>query len=157
MGRQLTFKLRKIENSNSTIECEDYVTGRDDATNYIAQEVLDEGGDDDVLVYKLDDKQDCLKLSNLLDMISEYSARDHREIMKAKNCLEDLREARRHCSLYDEFMKFSEAMDGTQQWLDAESYSRASHIYNILTTFRQKAEDEFGSNAKYEIIIDLSE
>lgn len=157
MGRQLTFKLRKIENSNSTIECEDYVVGRDDSTNYIAQEVLDEGGDDEVLVYKLDDKQDCLKLSNLVDMISEYSAKDQCEIMKAKNYLEDLREARRHCSLYDEFIKFSDAMDGTQQWLDDESYSRASHIYNILTTFRHKADDEFGSNGKYEIIIDLSE
>lgn len=157
MGRELVFKLRRIENSESAIECEDYVCGRDDCTNYIAQEVLDEGGDDEVLVYKLDDKQDCLKLSNLLDMISEYAAKDHREIMKAKNYLEDLREARRHCSLYDEFVKFSEAMDGTQQWLDEESYSRAAHIYTTLKTFRQKAEDEFGSNVKYEIIIDLSE
>lgn len=156
MGRELVFKLRRIENSEATIECEDYVCGRDDCTNYIAQQILDDG-DDYSLVYKLDDKQDCLKLSNLLDMISEYAAKDHREIMKAKNYLEDLREARRHCSLYDEFVKFSEAMDGTQQWLDEESYSRAFHICNILKTFRQKAEDEFGSNAKYEIIIDLSE
>ena len=65
MGRELIFKLRRIENSESTIECEDYVCGRDDCTNYIAQQILDDG-DDYSLVYKLDDKEDCLKLSNLL-------------------------------------------------------------------------------------------
>ena len=156
MGRELVFKLRRIENSESTIECEDYVCGRDDCTNYIAQQILDDG-DDYSLVYKLDDKQDCLKLSNLMDVIREYSAKDYKEITKAENTLEDLREARRHCSLYDEFVKFSDAIDNTQQWLDEESYSRANHIYTILTTFRQKAEDEFDSNVKYEIIIDLSE
>ena len=156
MGRELVFKLRRIENSESSIECEDYVCGRDDCTNYIAQQILDDG-DDYSLVYKLDDKEDCLKLSNLLGMISDYAAEDSREIMKAQDALEDLREARRHCSLYDEFVKFSDAIDNTQRWLDEESYSRANNIYNILTTFRQKAEDEFGSNVKYEIIIDLSE
>ena len=156
MGRELVFKLRRIENSESTIECEDYVCGRDDCTNYIAQQILDDG-DDYSLVYKLDDKHDCLKLSNLMDVIREYSAKDYKEITKAENTLEDLREARRHCSLYDEFVKFSDAIDNTQQWLDEESYSRANHIYTILTTFRQKAEDEFDSNVKYEIIIDLSE
>ena len=156
MGRELVFKLRRIENSESSIECEDYVCGRDDCTNYIAQQILDDG-DDYSLVYKLEDKQDCLKLSNLMDVIWEYSAKDYKEITKAENTLEDLREARRHCSLYDEFVKFSDAIDNTQRWLDEESYSRANNIYNILTTFRQKAEDEFGSNVKYEIIIDLSE
>lgn len=156
MGRELVFKLRRIENSESSIECEDYVCGRDDCTNYIAQQILDDG-DDYSLVYKLDDKQDCLKLSNLLGMISDYAAEDSHEIMKAQNALEDLREARRHCSLYEEFVKFSDAIDNTEQWLHEESYSRANNIYNILTTFRQKAEDEFGSNVKYEIIIDLSE
>lgn len=156
MGRELVFKLRRIENSESSIECEDYVCGRDDCTNYIAQQILDDG-DDYSLVYKLDDKQDCLKLSNFLGMISDYAAEDSHEIMKAQNALEDLREARRHCSLYEEFVKFSDAIDNTEQWLHEESYSRANNIYNILTTFRQKAEDEFGSNVKYEIIIDLSE
>ena len=156
MGRELVFKLRRIENSESDIECEDYVCGRDDCTNYIAQQILDDG-DDYSLVYKLDDKQDCLKLSNLLGMISDYAAEDSHEILKAQNALEDLREARRHCSLYEEFVKFSDAIDNTEQWLHEESYSRANNIYNILTTFRQKAEDEFGSNVKYEIIIDLSE
>lgn len=156
MGRELVFKLRRIENSESDIECEDYVCGRDDCTNYIAQQILDEG-DDYSLVYKLDDKQDCLKLSNLLGMISDYAAEDSHEILKAQNTLEDLREARRHCSLYDEFVKFSDAIDNVQQWLDEESYSRAAYIYTTLKTFRQKAEDEFGSNVKYEIIIDLSE
>ena len=156
MGRELVFKLRRIENSESSIECEDYVCGRDDCTNYIAQQILDDG-EDYSLVYKLDDKQDCLKLSNLLVMISDYAAEDSHEIMKAQNALDDLREARRHCSLYEEFVKFSDAIDNTEQWLHEESYSRANNIYNILTTFRQKAEDEFGSNVKYEIIIDLSE
>ena len=156
MGRELVFKLRRIENPESSIECEDYVCGRDGCTNYIAQQILDDG-DDYSLVYKLDDKQDCLKLSNLLGMISDYAAEDSREIMKAQNALEDLREARRHCSLYEEFVKFSDAIDNTQQWLDQESYSRAAHIYSTLKTFRQKAEDEFDSNVKYEIIIDLSE
>lgn len=156
MGRELVFKLRRIENSESSIECEDYVCGRDDCTNYIAQQILDDG-DDYSLVYKLDDKQDCLKLSNLLGMISDYAAEDSHEILKAQNALDDLREARRHCSLYEEFVKFSDAIDNTEQWLHEESYSRANNIYNILTTFRQKAEDEFGSNVKYEIIIDLSE
>ena len=156
MGRELVFKLRRIENSESSIECEDYVCGRDDCTNYIAQQILDDG-DDYSLVYKLDDKQDCLKLSNFLGMISGYAAEDSHEILKAQNALEDLREARRHCSLYEEFVKFSDAIDNTEQWLHEESYSRANNIYNILTTFRQKAEDEFGSNVKYEIIIDLSE
>lgn len=156
MGRELVFKLRRIENSESSIECEDYVCGRDDCTNYIAQQILDDG-DDYSLVYKLEDKQDCLKLSNFLGMISDYAAEDSHEIMKAQNALEDLREARRHCSLYEEFVKFSDAIDNTEQWLHEESYSRANNIYNILTTFRQKAEDEFGSNVKYEIIIDLSE
>ena len=156
MGRELVFKLRRIENSESSIECEDYVCGRDACTNYIAQQILDDG-DDYSLVYKLDDKQDCLKLSNLLGMISDYAAEDSHEILKAQNALDDLREARRHCSLYDEFVKFSGAIDNIEQWLHEESYSRANNIYNILTTFRQKAEDEFGSNVKYEIIIDLSE
>lgn len=156
MGRELVFKLRRIENSEATIECEDYVCGRDDCTNYIAQQILDDG-DDYSLVYKLEDKQDCLKLSNFLGMISDYAAEDSHEIMKAQNALEDLREARRHCSLYEEFVKFSDAIDNTEQWLHEESYSRANNIYSILTTFRQKAEDEFGSNVKYEIIIDLSE
>lgn len=173
MGREILIKLKKVDKSGSRIDCEDFVCGRDDATNYIAQQVynkrenLPDVDEDNLegealsdrysLIYNLNDSKDWLALSDLCNVIAEYAYRDSLEIRKAKDALEDLREARRHCSVYDEFMKFSEAMDNTQQWIDDEGFSRAAKINSVISTYREKADDNLKNDVNYYIIIELSE
>ena len=54
------------------------------------------------------------------------------EIQKANITMEDLREARRNCNVYDEFVKFSQAMDDTQDWIDNNNWSRAKNMLIIV-------------------------
>lgn len=168
MGRELIVQVRDKQTKN--VKWENYVCGRDDATNYIAQLVynrrdsLPEIEEDNLegtdlsdrysLIFDIDNEADMRELVNIRDNLKDYADRDKSEIQKAKDTLEDLRAARRNCALYDEFVKFSREMDRVYEWLSDEDFSRADILFNYLVTAQSLA---FNSKYKSEIIIELSE
>ena len=165
MGREIIVGLKKRSKDNK-IETiyEDFVCGRDDATtliaNWVDNKVNDYSGDIDSLsddeineLYSLiyTCKEDIIPLIERLD---EYKKEDYKEIKKAKDDLRALDEARRHCGVYEEFTKFTSAMESVQEWLDNEDYSRAGSLIEIINKCLIKSED---LSDNYEIWVTLSE
>ena len=168
MGREIIVSLKR----ENRLEYEDFVCGRDDATNYIAQLVYNKvnefKGDTDTLsdeeitklyslIYKLDLENENLISKQIIEPLQEYKDKDYKEINKAKNELSALDEARRHCGIYDEYMKFTNAMEQVQEWLDEEDYSRAGSILDAIYKCREIVEQRGHSGYIYEIWITLSE
>lgn len=167
MGREIIVSLRK----NKKIEYSDSVCGRDDATTYIAQLVygkvnefkgnVDELSADEIdelysLVFKLSDRSNQL-INKICNELKYYKDLDYKEINKAKNELEALDDARRHCSVYDEFVKFTNAMEQVQEWLDNEDYSRAGMLLDMITKCDSLAPHNLGDINQYELWITVSE
>ena len=134
MGREIIFEVR---DNNKPIWPEEghelYVCGRDSATQFIASYVLNslpDNQDEDaesVVLLRVDDSD----LTYLKERLEEFLEKDNKEIQKAKDALEDMREARKHAN-YEDFFKFSESMESTQEWLDAEDWSRAGSMLEYL-------------------------
>ena len=64
--------------------------------------------------------------------LKEYADRDKREIDKAKDTLRDLKAARRNARNYTEFSSFTDAIEGTEEWIERESWSRAQRLIDII-------------------------
>ena len=178
MGREIIVQIRD-RSRNFQVMDEDYVCGRDDATSYIAQLVYNKRDDlpdideDNLegrelsdrysLIFDISNKEQFHELSDICNRLKEYADKDYAEINRVKNLLEDLRLARRNCSVYEEFAKFSDAMDEAQTWLDNEDYSRAGSLLDMINDCRRMIENQntpessLPSNGKYEIVIILSE
>lgn len=178
MGREIIVQIRD-RSRNFQVMDEDYVCGRDDATNYIAQliynrrETLPEVDEDNLegrelsdrysLIFDISNKEQFHELSDICNRLKEYADEDYAEINKAKETLADLKIARRNCSIYEEFEKFSEAIETTQEWLDNEDYSRAGSLLDMINDCKRMIENQntpessLPSNGKYEIVIILSE
>ena len=163
MGREMIFEVRDnnkpIWPDPNDIDAALYVCGRDDATTFLASYVnnhLPEDQDDDtepVVLLRVDDKD----LTYLKERLQEFLDKDNREIQKAKNTLEDLREARRHTTTLDDFRDFSEAIEDTEQWLEEEGgWSRAGSMLEGLNYCIEKALDYINAdnNPDRESVID---
>lgn len=133
MSREIIFEVRKDNKTvwpDSSILDSLYVCGRDDATAYLAQLILDdniEDNEDDTLFLSYNDK----RLDMIKKILTEYYHADLREIDKAEETLEALKEARRYSS-YEDFFKFSKSIEETQQWLNNNNYSRAESLIECL-------------------------
>lgn len=165
MGRELIVQVRDKETKK--VQYEDYICGRDDATNYMAQlvynrrDTLPEIDEDNLegtdlsdrysLIFNVDNENEMKELAGICSNLKEYADRDNAEIQKAKDSLEDLRAARRNCALYEEFVKFSNAIDSVYEWLETEDYSRAGSLLDYLENAQRL------SNSNSQIIIELSE
>ena len=178
MGREIIVQIRD-RSRNFQVMDEDYVCGRDDATTYIAnlvyakRETLPNVNEDDLegielnnrysLIFDINDKEQFHELSNICNNLKEYADKDNAEINKAKETLADLKIARRNCSIYEEFEKFSDAIDTTEEWLENEDYSRAGSLLDMINDCRRMIENQntpestLPANGKYEIVIILSE
>lgn len=151
MGREIIFEVREnnkpIWPNPDSIDATLFVCGRDDATNYIAQLIynqIDEKLDanenltrddlqdsDYTILLTSNDYNKYLKIKNNLQ---EYYDKDMKEIQKAKDTLEDLREARRHTATIKDFEDFSDVMDETESWIEDNDYSRAGSMIDYLNT-----------------------
>lgn len=134
MGREIIFEVHAnkecIWPDPNNIDEALYVCGRDDATEYMARICCDADEDDGILYLSCNDYKKYLKIK---EELQEYLDKDNKEIQKAKDTLEDLREARRHTTTLNDFQDFSEAMDNTQHWLDEEGgWSRAGSMIEYL-------------------------
>lgn len=149
MGREIIFEVRDkgkaVWPDPNNIDEALYVCGRDDATEYMARLVQNKINDildsnSEMTVDNLPDEAYSVLLSandynrylKIKENLKEYYDKDMFEINKAKETLSDLREARRHCTTYDEFVKFSEAMDDTHDWIEDNDWSRAGHLIECL-------------------------
>ena len=178
MGREIIVQIRD-RSRNFQVMDEDYVCGRDDATNYIANLVYDrrsnlpdidedklegiELSDRYSLIFDISDREQFCELSNICNRIKENKDKDYIVINKVKDRLEDLRICRRNCNTYLEFENFTDAMEEAEDWLENEDYSRAGSLLDMLTDCRRMIENKntpestLPSNGKYEIVIILSE
>ena len=133
MGREIIFEVHDnkkcIWPNPDNIDDALFVCGRDDATEYMAKLCCDANEDEGILYLSCKDYEKYLKIKGRL---KEHYDADLAEIQKAKDTLEDLREARRHAS-YEEFFKFSESMEETERWLKEEGgWSRAGSMIDYL-------------------------
>lgn len=170
MSREIIFEVRKDDTTvwpySDTLDSL-YVCGRDDATAYLAQLILDdntEDNEDDTLLLSYNDK----RLDMIKEILTEYYHADLREISKARETLEALKEARKYSS-YEDFFKFTESIEETQQWLNNNNYSRAESLIECLDKCIKKVnqfinvEADFDDEIKekcaehYKIAIILSE
>lgn len=144
MGREIIFEVHDNKQcvwpDPNNIEDALYVCGRDDATSYVASLCQN---NEETLYLSCNDYQTYLKIK---ENLQEYYDKDMFEIQKANITMEDLREARRNCNVYDEFVKFSQAMDDTQDWIDNNNWSRAKNMLDCLNKCYDKMLDLVNSD-----------
>jgi len=181
MGREIIFEVRKNDKVFWPDDSEEtlYVCGRDDATTYIAQLIcnqvnkkldanknltIDDLQDDDYVLFLT--CNDYPKYIEIKRDLKAYYDKDMREIQKAKDALEDLREARRHTATIKDFQDFSNAMDETESWIEDNDYSRAGSLIDCLDKCYNRMldyvnldgdEDREAVINKYKVAIILSE
>ena len=145
MGREIIFEVRENDKTIWPLKGDDmYVCGRDDATTYVAQLIYDQiekilDANKNLTTDDLQDSDyeilltcnDYDKYLQIKNNLQEYLDKDMKEIQKAKDTLEDLREARRHAN-YEDFFKFSESMDTTEEWIEDNGWSRAGDMIDYL-------------------------
>lgn len=179
MGREIIFEVRENNKTVWPLKGDDmYVCGRDDATTYIAQLIYnqieekmdtdknlttDDLTDDDyAILLTCNDYKNYISIKNELTI---YYNKDMKEIQKAKDTLEDLREARRHAS-HEDFLKFSDSMDVTEEWIEDNDFSRAGAMIEYLDQCYNKMLDLVNADPnsdrdyiinKYKVAIILSE
>ena len=183
MGREIIFEVREnnkpIWPDPNDIDASLFVCGRDDATTYIAQLIynqIDEklATDKNLTTDDLEDSDyvilltcnDYNKYLQIKNNLQEYYNKDMKEIQKAKDALEDLREARRHTTTLEEFKNFSNVMDETENWIENNDWSRAGSLIEYLDKCYNKMLDivNMDNNPdrkyvinKYKVAIILSE
>ena len=137
MGREIYCEIRKKgydPESPNPLWCsvnmnEDFVCGRDDATNFIAMLASDDEKDDWAIPIGRDPKQRLYILKEL----RAYAKKDEREVDKAKREKRDLLAARRCATKFEDFASFSAAIEETEQWLEEnESWSRAQALIDMI-------------------------
>lgn len=152
MGREIIFEVRKDNKVVWPEEGHDlYVCGRDSATEYMALTVDNDSVEEDNVGNVLLLNHKDARYYRIREQLLEYYDRDLVEIQKAKDTLDDLREARRHAN-YSDFMKFSESMENTQEWLDDNDYSRAGTMIEYLDLCFDKLEYFIDSDVQDGII-----
>ena len=183
MGREIIFEVQVDGKTywpdHNDTDAALYVCGRDSATSYIAQLIynqIDEKLDADKNL-TTDDLQasdyalfltcnDYKKYIEIKNNLKEYYNKDMREIQKAKDTLEDLREARRHTATLKDFEEFSNVMDETEDWIERNDYSRAGSLIECLDKCYDRMldyvnldgdEDREAVINKYKVAIILSE
>lgn len=133
MGREIIIEGycydKKIDFSPEDL----YVCGRDDATQFIANYVINnQKNDDDCYVdLYLHKDEDYKEYQYICQELECYKNRDYREIDKAHQTLQQLLSAQRHAN-YEEFFKFQESIEETQNWIETESYSRADELLRYM-------------------------
>lgn len=181
MGREIIFEVRKNDKVFWPDDSEEtlFVCGRDIATSYIAQLIYnqidekldanknlttDDLQDDDYVLFLT--CNDYPKYLGIKRDLQEYYDRDMKEIQKAKDTLEDLREARRHTATLKDFEDFSNSMDETESWIENNDYSRAGDLIEYLDKCYNRMldyvnldgdEDREAVINKYKVAIILSE
>lgn len=101
-----------------------YVCGRDDATNYLS--CL--GGNEGLIPIRGKGE-----LHKILDELETYAKADEKEIDKAKQCLRDLKSARRNARNYKDFSSFTDAIEDVERWIEDNDWSRALILMRIIT------------------------
>ena len=147
MGREIVIKGIAIKGKDKIELYGGYTCGRDSATEYIqglynntwkahggyTEEQIDsfndfERADYFSIHYELKQDHDMTLVKDIMDRLREYSDEDEKEIKKAYEELESLKEAKKNCKSFDDYQKFNNAIDDVQAWLDNEDYSRAGSI-----------------------------
>ena len=162
MGREIIFEVQ-VDGERFYFEDEGslYVCGRDDATEYMAR--LCEYTDKGILYLTCSDYERYLSIK---EELKEYYDKDMFEIQKARDAIEDLREARRHALNSKIFSDFSDVMDNTYEWIEQNNWSRAGSMIEYLDKCYNKMLDLVNANTdedrlavieKYKVAIIWSE
>lgn len=183
MGREITIKGVAIKGKDKIEFFDNYTCGRDAATNFVQQyynnnwtepkgyteEQIDnfnefERADYFSIHFNLTDDKDYDALHKLMEQVCEYADKDEREIEKAYEELESLKEAKRNCKSYSSYQKFNEAIENVEQWIEDENYSRAKNILEgyqqvnyIFDSLRTKNNAIFKYFDRFELWLEASE
>lgn len=169
MGRDIGVLIRDRKTKKILVDSfkdyDDFVCGRDDATNYISRmcDLPEDSRDGDEFfmdeLYAVPDHCDISeedKFSEIKQALQEYVEKEKRETQKIKDELEDLREARRHAPDYDAFCSFGTALRYIYEELEEADYSRAGHLIDLLNTMKERF-DRLKKDGDVELLLYCSE
>lgn len=142
MGREIIIQAK----INGEVKYENYVCGRDSATEYIANLVNDYCNSHNLdtceisYVVSHNNTYQCIEsyyedtkqLTIIKRHLEEYAQQDEKEIANAKEYLNDLKVARRNTTTAEEFDKFTSRIEDATQWVEDNDYSRARNLINII-------------------------
>ena len=157
MGRETIVEV-KNKNNKEDILFEEFTCGRDEATNFLAYYLEDNGKDGRELIVSKKDMIECTenddKLQYVLSELKEYVSKWEKEIDRKQERIYDLREARRHVPTVKAFLDFSDEIEAEVTELEDMKFSRAKSIYDDLI----KAKDLLMKNSDdYELSLIVSD
>lgn len=157
MGRETIVEV-KNKNNKEDILFEEFTCGRDEATNFLAYYLEDNGKDGRELIVSKKDMIECTenddKLQYVLSELKEYVSKWEKEIDRKRERIYDLREARRHVPTVKAFLDFSDEIEAEVTELEDMKFSRAKSIYDDLI----KAKDLLMKNSDdYELSLIVSD
>lgn len=157
MGREIIVEV-KNKNNKEDILFEEFTCGRDEATNFLAYYLEDNGKDGRELIVSKKDVIECSenddKLQYVLRELKEYVSKWEKEIDRKQERIYDLREARRHVPTVKAFLDFSDEIEVEGAELEDMKFSRAKSIYDDLI----KAKDLLMKNSDdYELSLIVSD
>lgn len=157
MGRETIITVRN-KNNEEDVLFDEFTCGRDDATNFLAYYLEDNGKDGRELIVTKKDVIECTenddKLQYVLDELKRYVSEWEKEIDRKQERIYDLREARRHVPTVKAFLDFSDEIEVEQAELEDMKFSRAKTIYDDLI----KAKDLLMKNSDdYELSLVVSD
>ena len=143
MGIEIYFDIRNTKtNKSKNIR---YVCGRTDATNRVASLV-----DYNEKVLKTD-----ADIQEVIESLSEFKNSDNSEFERVIELTEDLRVARRNCNNFEEFQKFTEALDSAREWMSDFESDAGNIIDDLLQAKLEIANQE--NPKEWEIVLGDSE
>lgn len=110
-----------------------FVCGRDDATTFIANYVVNNHKrEDDTFVDLYPFKNsDYAEIQYIIQSLKEYADKDNREIEKAQRYISQILEAQKHAN-YKDFIEFEELLDEVETWIEKNKFSTAENLINYI-------------------------
>ena len=129
MGREIIVQAIKVGLDKPLFE--DYICGRDSATNYLASWFYSAAEDKEDFDWELTFDIMSEDLKTIIYELRTYADKDELELNRVELMYEDLREARRHAVNGATFTEFTGMMKEAADWMD-EFNSTANHLVDYI-------------------------
>ena len=149
MGREIQTSL--VNQAGEEVYDVGYICGRNDATNLVTNFIYySEGQPADA--YYMDFTLNDPRLDELKDRLFEINLGEEAELHRATETAEALRAARRNVTVYAEFVKFSDAIDNADRFIE-EWCSYAEALISDINTAYERLEALHDDTLRLRILV----
>lgn len=139
MGRELIVQAIKKDNTEPLYQ--DYICGRNETTDYIADMIYNKVKEDKTDLYEISFKISDNKLTDIKTYLTELRGNDEKTHQRELDLIEDIRLARQKAN-YEDFINFTEYLDDLYQ--DLDSYcSKATILLEIIDKVNQNITTDY--------------